>query len=84
MEPRPSIREGGTLQKGIFTMQRAPQTDYGNTYYLVVRCEKKWAREEHSPQRYAVVVTIGHTAKINIYNRIRDRVQATIRLRAQQ
>jgi hypothetical protein len=84
MEPKPSIREGGTLQKGTFTMRRAPQTDYGDTYYLVVRCEKKWARDEHGPQRYAVVVTLDHTAEINIYDRIRDRVQAAIRVRARQ
>jgi hypothetical protein len=82
MEPKPSIREGGTLQKGTFTMRRAPQTDYGDTYYLVVRCEKKWARDEHGPQRYAVVVTIDHTAEIDLYNRIRERVQAAIRVRA--
>lgn len=84
MEPKPSIREGGTLQKGTFTMRQVPQMDYGDTYYLVVRCEKKWAREEHGPQRYAVVVTIDHTAEINIYNRIRERVQAAIRVRARQ
>lgn len=84
MEPKPSIREGGTLQKGTFTMRRAPQTDYGETYYLVVRCEKKWAREEHAPQRYAIVVTIDHTAEVNLYARIRERVQAVIRVRARQ
>jgi hypothetical protein len=84
IEPKPSIREGGTLQKGTFTMRRAPQTDFGDTYYLVVRCEKKWAREEHGPQRYAVVVALEHTAEINIYDRIRDRVQAAIRVRARR
>jgi len=84
MEPKPSIREGGTLQKAIFTMRRAPRVDYGDTYHLVVRCEKKWASDEHGPQRYAVVVTIDHTAEINLYDRIRDRIQAAVRLRARQ
>lgn len=30
-----------------FPMKRKPTTDYGDTYHVVVRCEKKWAREEH-------------------------------------
>ena len=81
MKPKPTLREGGTLQKGTFTMRKAPATDYGDTYYLVVRCERKWARDEHARQRYAVVVGLEHTAEINLYNRIRERVQAAIRLK---
>lgn len=84
MEPKATVREGGTLQKASFTMRRTPSIDYGDTYYLVVRCEKKWARDEHAPQRYAVVVSLAHSAEVNLYNQIRNRVQATIRLRARQ
>ena len=84
MDPGPMHREGGTLQKAVFTMHRSPQIDYGETYYLVVRCEKKWAREEHDPQRYAVVVVLEHSADINLYARARHRVEAAVRIRAQQ
>lgn len=80
MEPKPAAREGGTLQKATFTRRR-PSTDYGDTYYLVVRCEKKWARDEHGPQRYAVVVVVEHLSEVNLYNEIRDRVRERIRLR---
>ncbi|MBN1255046.1 MAG: S8 family peptidase [Deltaproteobacteria bacterium] len=80
--PKPGLREGGTLQCATFTMRRTPQTDYGDTYFLVVRCEKKWAREEHAPQRYAVVAVMKHSADVNLYNRIRERV--AIRLRTQE
>ena len=80
MEPKPRCREGSTLQKGTFTMHRNPQPEYGDKYYLVVRCEKKWAKVEHSPQRYAVVVVLKHSAQINIYNSIRQKI--AIRLRA--
>ena len=69
MKPRPTVREGGTLQKAIFTIRRRPSPDYGDTYYLVVRCEKKWARDEHGPQRYAVVVVVEHLSEVNLYNR---------------
>lgn len=79
--PTPTIREGGTLQKASFTFKRTPDPQYGNTYYLVVRCERKWARDEHSPQRYAVVVTVEHSADINLYNTIQQRVTARVRVR---
>ena len=84
MHPGPRSREGGTLQRAVFTMRRAPQRDYGDTYYLVVRCEKKWAREEHEPQRYAVVVVLEHSVDVNLYARARLRVEAAVRIRAQQ
>jgi hypothetical protein len=79
--PSPTVREGGTLQRGTFTMCKRPSTDYGDTYFLVVRCEKKWARDEHAPQRYSVVATMQHSAQINIYNTIRERVTARLRVR---
>jgi hypothetical protein len=79
--PSPIVREGGTLQRGTFTMRKKPSTDYGDTYFLVVRCEKKWARDEHGPQRYSVVATMQHSAQINIYNTIRERVTARLRVR---
>ena len=82
MVPKPGYREGGTLQKAIFTMRRAPRTDYGETYYLVLRCERKWAKDEHAPQRYAAVVVVEHSAEVNLYDRIRQRVRAVVRLRA--
>ncbi len=84
MEPGSQARKDSTLQKATFTMKRAPRTDYGDTYYLVVRCEKRWARDEHTPQRYAVVVVIAHSAKVNLYNIIRDRVRTAVRVRARQ
>lgn len=80
MEPSPTIREGGTLQKAVFTMKK-PRSDYGDTYYLVVRCERKWAGEDHAPRRYAVVVVVEHSGNVNLYNSIRERVSARIRVR---
>lgn len=81
MKPSSTQREGGTLQRGTFTMRQKPRSDYGDTYYLVVRCEKKWAREEHAPQRYSVVVVMQHSAQINLYNTIRERLVARLRVR---
>lgn len=80
--PTPSVREGGTLQKATFSMRRQPDREYGSTYYLVVCCEKKWARDVHAPQRYAVVATVEHSANVNLYNIIRNRVEAPVRVRS--
>jgi hypothetical protein len=79
-KPGPSIRERGTVQKATFRMVRNPKGNYGDTYYLVVRCERKWALDEEGPQRFAVVVEMRHQTDIRLYERLRERVR--VRLRA--
>src|SRR5579862_494674 len=81
MKPTPTIREGGTLQKATITMRRSPGAEWGDTYYLVIRCEKKWARPEHAPQRYAVVVVMEQDADVNIYEQVTQRIRAVARAR---
>ena len=81
MSPGPTVREGSTLQKATFAMKRNPR-NYGDTYFLVVRCQQEWARHESSPQRYAAVVTIQHRAEVDLYARIQARLQQPVRLRA--
>ncbi len=81
--PKPTEREGGTLQKGIFEFNRAGST-YGNTYYLVVRCQREWANEEDSPQRYAVVATIEHGADVDLYTPIRAVVRPRVQVRGRR
>lgn len=81
MIPKPGVREGGTLQKAAFRMARIPRREYGDVYHLVVRCEKKWARDEHAPQRYAVVAVLQQETDVNIYQQISQRVRAAARAR---
>jgi Subtilase family len=80
MDVKPTEREGGTLQKASFTMKRTPE-NYGDTYFLVVRCQREWALDEHAPQRYATVVTVEHQAQVNLYARIQSRLQIPVRQR---
>ncbi len=75
-----TIRERGTLQRGIFTMTANPSDEYGNTYLLVVRCERQWFSDEFAKQRYAVVVEIAHSEDIRLYKRINQRVSVRIRV----
>lgn len=76
----PNTRECGTLQRDVFEMSRNPAAEYGDTYFLVVRCERKWSPDEFAQQRFALVVEMSHTADIELYERVRERV--TVRVRA--
>ncbi len=78
--PGPAIRDRGTLQRSIFTMRQNPRPGYGDTYYLVVRCEGKWAGEEDGPQRFALVVEIGHPAVNRLYERLRERLRIRVQV----
>jgi hypothetical protein len=71
--PGPQEREKGTLQIASITWKRSIEA-YGDSYYLVVRCNSGWANYI-SQQRFAVVVEISHKAQIQLYERVRQRVR---------
>jgi hypothetical protein len=75
----PRIRECGTLQSATFHMRHNPASGYGEIYYLVVRCERKWAADDFLQQRFAVAVELSHQAEIQLYERVRDRVRVRVR-----
>jgi hypothetical protein len=81
MAPSPTERDGGTLQRATFSMKRG-DPDYGETYFLVVRCERVWALDSHDNQRYAVVVNVESDELVNLYATIQARVQVRQRARA--
>ena len=72
--PGPKRRERGTLQCGTFNAQRQ-LAEYGDRYYLVVRCEGGWADAVLEEQRFAVAVELSHQAELELYERMRLRVQ---------
>ncbi len=74
----PRIRECGTLQTDTFKMSRNLDPTYGETYHLVVRCERKWAGD-FVQQRFSLVVELSHEADIQLYERVRERVQVRVR-----
>jgi len=80
LSPGPNFRDRGTLQRAKFTMRQNPRGDYGETYLLVVRCERRWSGDEDAPQRFAVVVELGHARVDQLYARIRDRVRVRVRV----
>jgi hypothetical protein len=76
----PQDRERGTLQSATFWMKRSPAQEYGDPYYLVVRCERQWHPDEFDTQRFAVVVELQHAAEIPLYERVRERVEVRVRV----
>lgn len=79
--PSPTVREGSTLQKAVFTISRTPN-NYGETYFLVVRCQREWALDAHGPQTYALAVSIEHSAAVDLYATIQARVRVPVRVKA--
>jgi hypothetical protein len=77
-DPKSRLRECGTLQSAIFTMRQNPAAEYGETYYLVVRCERKWIADDFLQQRFAVVVELSHQVDVQLYERIRQRIQVRV------
>lgn len=75
----PAIRECGTIQSAVFNIKQNPRAEYGETYYLVVRCERRWFADDLATQRFAVVVELEHSADIRLYERVRERVRVRVR-----
>lgn len=78
LEPGPAIRDAGTVQTAVARFER-DVSSYGDTYYVVVRCEAGWASSlsaQDQKQRYALAVELRHQAPIQLYQRVRVRQRA--------
>lgn len=73
MVPGPQLREKSTLQSATATF-KSDISNYGDRYYVVVRCEAGWAIEAAS-QRFGLVVEVAHEGNVQIYQQIRQRIQ---------
>ena len=73
LKPAITQRERGTLQRASVRFQRGI-AQYGNDYFLVVRCESGWAPPE-TGQRFSVVVELAHEAEVQLYQQLRQRVR---------
>lgn len=74
LQPGSDERASNTLQTAAVTFKR-DTWEYGEVYYLVVRCLSHWAVDQVFDQRFAVVVELEHQPEIRIYTRVRERVQ---------
>jgi hypothetical protein len=72
-------RNASTLQVGCFEFERGAAR-HGDTYYLLVRSQRKWAPVEVERQDYAVAVTL-EAYEDELYNSISLRLQQRARIR---
>jgi hypothetical protein len=77
LEPGPTERECSSVQIARKTFARST-AQYGDPYYLVVRCEGGWAAETVVSQRFALVVELSHEARTRLYDRLRLRLHAAL------
>ena len=69
MTPAMRQRSNGALQCGTFIAKRSLE-NYGDKYYVAVRCEGGWASTITGNQRFAIAVELQHEAEIQIYQQI--------------
>lgn len=72
-------RNASTLQLGSFEFERGASR-YGDTYWLLVRSQRKWAPIEIERQDYAVAVTL-EAYEDELYSSISLRLQQRTRVR---
>jgi len=75
-------RKKSTLQLGEFSF-KMDVSHYGDTYWLVVRSERKWAPEEIETQDYAVSVVLT-SEDDELYNSVSLRLQQRTRIRTRR
>lgn len=81
LHPGVRLRKRGIHQKGIKIYSGKPGINPDKPLVVAVVSQSKWLKDERYLQDYAVVVTIRHSAQIDIYNRIREKIQQRIRIK---
>ena len=79
--PGINIRKKGTHQKAVKEWIKQPKFKTSEPLVLAVVCQKKWYEEKNYEQSYAVIATFKHQQQIDLYNLIRLRNQARVRIR---
>lgn len=80
LEPGPRALQGSTLQQSRWTFTREG-SDYGESWYLVIRAQRTWAPDTFTDQRFAVTVTL-QANEPQLYNLVRNRIQVRQQQRA--
>jgi hypothetical protein len=85
LQPGANKRKKNTLQKGILTISRGGSWQYdGGGLVLAVTCQRRWAPETITSQRYAVVVSVEHSnPEVELYNQIQQQARVYQRVRVQ-
>lgn len=81
--PGPRTREKGTLQRGTARVSSRTWSYNGDSLHLIVIAQRKWAPEDITQQRFAVVVSVSHDdPALDLYASLRARSRLFTRVRA--
>ncbi|HEX9921631.1 MAG TPA: S8 family peptidase, partial [Anaerolineae bacterium] len=80
LHPKSNLRKRGVHQRGIKQYSRQPRLDLDHPLVLAVVCQKRWIRDDNHRQDYAIAVTLEHQAEIDLFNRVRARIQDRARV----
>jgi hypothetical protein len=81
--PSVNVRKKSTLQRGIRRIGLGWKYD-GGDLILAVICQRRWAPEEITSQRFAVVAAIDHSdPSVEVYQHIRQQTRVYQRVRVQ-
>ncbi len=78
LHPGINLRKKGVHHKGIKEFKNQPEIDVNIPLVLAVICQDRWIKNEEYEQNYAVIVSIEHSTKIDLYNKIRLRNQERV------
>ncbi len=81
LHPGVNIRKRGIHQKGINIYLNKPDIDTYKPLVLAVISKDNWIKDDKKLQDYAVVVTIKHKMKIDLYNLIRQQIQQRVKIK---
>ena len=73
LKPGSQALQSSTLQRSSWKFTTS-KPSYGNSYYLIVRCDRRWAPENFIRQDFGVTVTI-EANEPRLYNLIRNRIR---------
>jgi subtilisin family serine protease len=84
LDPGPNDRKKSTLQRGILQIGSSKWQYDGNPLILAIICKRKWAPENVTNQRFAVVVSIEHESPdVRIHEHVRQQARLYQRVRVQ-
>lgn len=81
LKPGKNQRKLGVHQKGMHEWKGKPKIDIEKPLVLAVICKSKWINDNDYLQNYAVVITVEHEQEIELYSKIKQRIQERIRVR---
>jgi hypothetical protein len=81
LSPGTRTRKLGLHQKGIKIFHAKPRMDVSKPLILAIVSQNRWVIDPDYLQNYAVIVTIIHQAKIDLYNQIKEQIELEQRVR---